>query len=284
MAFTPFIRFGYRLAAMAVFLSLCQACSPLSPGDLDGRASAASMHYQEISTGSFVLATYARIRDTNQPVTIYVEGDSRGWLPSTEPGHDATPDGGLGLRLATLDPSANVVYIAQPCQFDSSLPVCAEFAKADTRYAEQIMAAMNRAIDHFVVVFPHPHINLVGYSGGGAVAAVLAARRHDVATLRTIAGNLDPEGNGRYHAADPQEDFVDPIDYASRLYALPQEHLVGDKDDVVPPFLTENFIKAIGTSYCVRVIHIPEATHKTGWEQAWKTHVTDIPACDLLSH
>jgi pimeloyl-ACP methyl ester carboxylesterase len=270
------------LLTVFVFAAL-QGCAAGPLDDADARAAAAHMQRHDITAGGFRITTYSRIRDTNKPVTIYIEGDTRGWQPAADPGVSDMPDDTMGLRLAALDPSTNVVFIAHPCQFGIEDPICFDGTWDNAHLADQVYTSINRAVDHIAVVFLHPHLNLVGYSGGGGIAAVLAARRHDVVSLRTIAGNLDPEGNGRAHAADPQDDFVDPMPLAHRLALIPQEHFVGDGDVIVPPFLTENFIKAIGVSYCVKVTHVPAATHLTGWEDYWENHAAKIPVCGTLT-
>ncbi len=228
------------------------------------------------------MTVFSRIEDANQPVTAYIEGDVRGWVPTADPGVDASPDDYLGLRLATLDPAENVVVISRPCQFEIDDAACRSETWKNGRLAAQIYTAVNRALDYTVSVVPRARLNLVGYSGGGAIAALLAARRHDVISLRTIAGNLDPNGNGRTHGSVPQNDFIDPMEIAPRLALLPQEHFVGGKDLLIPPFLTENFVKAIGLSYCVKVTPIEEASHKTGWEEAWNEHAERMPVCGAL--
>jgi hypothetical protein len=269
--------------ALALCLAASQGCSAGSGGGVKTSDAEGVLNRQEITAGSFRLTTFSRILDTNQPITVYVEGDVRGFAPSENPGVDATQDENLGLRLAALDPSDNVVVISHPCQFNISDSVCFDKTWKNGRLAAQVYASTNRALDYVLAVVPHPYLNLVGYSGGGAVAAILAAWRHDVISLRTIAGNLDPVvGNGRAHASVPQDDFIDPMEIAPRLALLPQEHFVGDKDVLVPPFLTENFVKAIGLSYCVRITHIAEATHKTGWEEMWKRNAARMPICGAL--
>ena len=283
MSLNPFCRFTRRFLTAAFFLAALQGCADIHSRDADDIAAAGALQSEDITTGPFTLTTYSRIRDINLPITVYIEGDIQGFWPQTDPGTDPMPDDWLGLRLAAEDPSPNVAYIARPCQFMADNPECSTEAWSHGKYAEQIVTAMNRAVDHFAVPFTHPRVNLVGYSGGGAIAAIIATRRKDVVSLRTIAGNMDPAAASRYHAADADDDFVDPMLIAYRLKLLPQEHYVGERDTTVPPFITANFIKAIGPSYCVRLTYIPMATHKTGWEQAWKTRAANIPTCNLLS-
>jgi hypothetical protein len=277
-----------KFVAAALLLIALQGCAgfdvPLGGNSADSIASGASLKREDVAVGPFTLTTYSRITDINAPITIYIEGDIQGWWPPTDPGVNPMPDDGLGLRLATIDPSPNVAYIARPCQFTSTNdPACNTEAWSHGRYAEQIVESMNRAVDHFAVPFTQPHLNLVGYSGGAAVAAIIASRRKDIQSLRTIAGNLDPNGVIRYHAADANQDFVDPMPIAKRLRLLPQIHYVGENDTTVPPFLAANFVAATGRSFCVKLIPVPGATHTTGWEQMWRDQAAVIPLCNVLS-
>ena len=94
---------------------------------------------------------------------------------------------------AVAGPAPNVAYLARPCQFmpmDRN-PQCAVPYWTGKRYTPEVIASMNDAVDRLVARVPGQPVNLIGYSGGGAVAVLIAARRHDVATLRTVAGNLD---------------------------------------------------------------------------------------------
>ncbi|MDD4616692.1 MAG: alpha/beta hydrolase [Alphaproteobacteria bacterium] len=263
----------------AVSLAVLSGCASDSTVDPSLDAKGAPLRQQEITAGNFRLAIFSRIVDTNQPVTVYVDGGMRDFAPSGPSGADATPDGIMTLRLAEADPSDNVVYIAHPCQFNAQDAFCAEKPLPNARYAELYYTAMNRALNFALAKVQHTHLNLVGYSGGGAIAAIMAARRQDVESLRTIAGNLDPNGNGRLHGSAPKDDFIDPIKIAPKLALLPQEHYVSADDTFVPAELTDNFVKAIGLSYCVKVTSVPDATHKTGWEEMWKAKADQIPAC-----
>lgn len=52
---------------------------------------------------------------------IMIEGDGRAWLNMREPSLDPTPVDAVGWRLAQNIARANVLYLARPCQFLSSL-------------------------------------------------------------------------------------------------------------------------------------------------------------------
>jgi pimeloyl-ACP methyl ester carboxylesterase len=68
---------------------------------------------------------------------------------------------------------------------------------------------------------------LIGFSGGGALAALLAERRNDVAGLVTVAANLDLDQWVRAKNLTPLRESLDPAVDAVRLAKLPQVHFVG---------------------------------------------------------
>lgn len=148
----------------------------------------------------------------------------------------------LSLRLAVLDPSPNVIYLARPCQFVGSDPACGVAYWTSWRYAEEVVSSMGEALDQAIAGLPGHGVHLVGYSGGGTIAALLAERRADVMSLRTIAGNLDVSTVNRHNRVSATPNSLNPIDNAASLTALPQIHWIGEDDNVVPPVVAQRFV------------------------------------------
>ena len=220
---------------------------------------------QTVETQNYSLAAWVRLSDPARPVTIYIEGDGAAYDGDGNPSLDPTPRKALALSLATYDPAVNVMYLARPCQYvkDSRC----RFADWTTRrFDEPAVSAMNEAIDRLIP--QDGKINLVGYSGGGAIAALLAERRADVLSLRTITGNLDPAGVNHLHHATENLSALNPMTDASKLSHLPQLHFVGDHDDAVPVSFADRFVQAEGEKSCASVVHV-NAAHEEGWEDAW---------------
>lgn len=233
----------------------------------------------EAQSGAFRLAYFARLSRRGAPVVIYIEGDGFAWRTRSMPAGDPTPQDPIGLRLAAVDPSPNVVYLARPCQFVRNDGACRPAFWTDLRFSEAVIASMDHAIG--IVVGPHAApLHLVGYSGGGAVAALVAARRRDVASLRTIAGNLDPVALNDFHRVSPMRASLDPILAAPALAGLPQKHFVGGRDAVVPAFVAGNFARALGDTRCVRVLVAAGIDHGEGWVSFWRAEAEKLPACD----
>lgn len=261
----------WRPLILAVVLS---KCATLQPGyHAEQIARNAGLQKSAIRAGGFVLTAYSRLGDLDQPVNIYIEGDGRAWLSRYQLSADPTPREATGLALASLDPAKNVVYLARPCQFnDFNLTPCDSAYWSNKRFSEEVIAAMNLAVSTFMRKAHDRKINLIGYSGGAAVAALLAARRHDVISLRTVAGNLDHNFVNQYHAVDALPESLNAIDFTEKIKKLPQLHFVGKDDRVIPEQVALRFIARLqlqtGPAPCAGLIMV-EAGHEAHWAQQW---------------
>lgn len=247
-------------------------------------ADKAGMKLQEINTGSFILTTYAKITDKTQPINIYIEGDGFAWATSARLSTNPTPKDAFTLNLASADPAANVVYIARPCQYTSFAKdkMCAQKYWSGSRFSEVVVDSVNKAISSYSMQFTKPKINLIGYSGGAAVAVLVAARRSDIATLRTVAGNLDHAAINKFHHVDNLDDSLNPIDVAEKLASLPQYHFAGAEDQIVPLEVTKAFAKKSETGQeCVRVSSVNGATHYSGWVEHWQELLAEPVVCKV---
>jgi predicted esterase len=194
-----------------------------------------------VKTSSFLLTTYSKFQDSKQTLHIYIEGDGYAWVNKSQLSQNPTPTEPMLLTLASLDPHPNVLYIARPCQYTSLALDTRCDAKhwSKARFAEEVIASMNEAIS--VKNTSHNKLELIGYSGGGAIAVLIAARRNDVKSIRTIAGNLDHIAFNRYHKVSQLENSLNPLTVAHLVAVIPQVHFVGEKDKIVPLFIADNF-------------------------------------------
>lgn len=246
----------------------------------DSLARPAGMSRMLMKTDPFTLTAFVRITDRSRPVTIYVEGDGLAWLSRTEVSRDPTPRDALGLALAAADPSANVVYLARPCQFTNRdrNPTCAPAYWTAKRFAPEVIAAMNQAVDQVAAQVPGQQVNLVGYSGGGAVAVLVAARRQDVASIRTVAGNLDHVQVNRVNGVSPLAGSLNAIDVAAQVAKIPQIHFSGSLDRTVPPAIANRFVQATGGT-CAQALTLQGADHENGWPARWRELLAMAPGC-----
>lgn len=225
-----------------------------------------------IPTKDFTLTAYRRLAKPGDDLTVYIEGDGAAWLSRTRLSDDPTPKTPMVLKLADMDGAANVAYLARPGQYTGHRPpLCSCLYWSDKRFSREVVDGVNEAIDRLLAEARSERINLIGYSGGAAIAVLIAARRSDVLTLRTVAGNLDTEAVNRHHGVSPLDGSYNPIDAAEKLRYLPQRHFAGSKDTVVPFSIVQSFLKRLGDQDRCRITIVEGATHSEGWCEKWKS-------------
>ncbi|WP_051195551.1 hypothetical protein [Siccibacter turicensis] len=250
----------------------------------DARRSAEQLAQQAGFTRSDITGsagTLASWRHITPPVTmlrVYIEGDGFAWASRTRPSDDPTPHNPVGLKLALADPTRNVLYLARPCQLvGPPLPAgCQKSAWTDKRFSPELINAINHSLDQAIRPWPDVTLELVGYSGGAAIAAQLAARRSDVVSLRSVAGNLDVAYVNQLHKVTPMPDAAGALEVAPQLSHLPQVHYSGEADNTVPPEVAARFQRASG-SRCVITVRVPEMTHGSDWAARWPALLQDNP-------
>lgn len=265
---------------LPVLLGLLAGCAGDPRLHADGMAQPAGLQREQSQAGMFLLTSYVRITQPDQPLTIYIEGDGLAWRNRYEPSMDPTPHDALGLSLAVADRSANVAYLARPCQFTpmAGNPACAVPYWTGKRFAPEVVASMDAAVTQLAARVPGQKIHLVGYSGGGAVAVLIAARRSDVASLRTVAGNLDHDAVNRWHKVTSMPDSLNPIDVATKVARIPQIHFSGSNDKIVPTVITRSFVTATGPA-CARVQVVDGLGHESNWGAQWPQLLAQQPVC-----
>ncbi len=201
-------------------------------------------------------------------------------MTRTQPSSNPTPRNPLALRLAAIDKGENVVYIARPCQYIELKheKLCHVPYWTHKRFAKEVILAVDEAIDTMVSKAKAKNIHLVGYSGGGAVVAMVAAKRRDVASIRTVAGYMDHVALNRKANVSPLIGSLDPLKAAPRLKTIPQVHYIGRKDKRVPGWVLKNFRKAMGGGNCITLRRV-NASHEEGWEDVWAKVWSKMPSC-----
>lgn len=208
--------------------------------------------------------------DTGDVLTVFVEGDGRSWRTRSMPSNDPTPARPVALQLALAGlGKGRVAYLARPCQFDArERSGCEETLWTHRRYSQYNLDALTRALDE--LKRDEEQLMLIGYSGGGVMAALLGATRDDVLGFVTIAANLDTSAWTRLHKVTALAGSLEPLDYADRLAALPQVHLVGGRDEIVPAHLMSAYLNRAGVEESGRVIVEPGFDHHCCWVDDWQ--------------
>jgi pimeloyl-ACP methyl ester carboxylesterase len=269
------MRRGWFVILLALSLAACG-----DPREAANRmAGQAGFTATNIQTTPFRLRAYRRAARA-ETLRIYIEGDGHAWRTIDTPSDDPTPWAPIALDLATRDPDQAVAYLARPCQYVRDDPACDVSDWTGSRYSEAVVGSMNQALDSLKRDAGAQRLDLVGFSGGGAIAALIAMRRADVVSLRTVAANLDTAAWTEAHGISPLTGSLNPADTAKLLANLPQVHFVGAEDSNVGLSVTRAFVQRIGPSRCVRVQVEPGLEHTGDWAARWPALLGVTPVCE----
>lgn len=260
-----FIKAALLVAAFC--LSGCVAVDlPEEPARITAQAEKQGFLAMDIRGDIFRPAAFVRgATSAGDTMVVYIEGDGAPWITPYHPPRDPTPQKPMSLALAALDSAQKVVYLGRPCQYlnAQALQSCDSSFWTERRFAPEVISAYDEAVNDLKSSLGVSHIRLVGYSGGGVIAVLLAARRHDVESLITIAAPLAVSEWVAWHGASPLTGSLDPAELAVQL--PPAVHFVGQKDKIVPVSVVEKFINRNGG----RMLAMRDYDHDCCWARDW---------------
>ncbi|MDR1043510.1 MAG: alpha/beta hydrolase [Candidatus Adiutrix sp.] len=200
-------------------------------------------------------------------LAVYLEGDGRGVVRGRVT-QDPTPSRAMGFELARLDPAPAVLYLARVGQFQPAQTGRKYQAYwSNKRLSEESVNAASRALDEAKAAVGARRLHLVGYSGGGGLAVLLAERRRDVASLTTVAGLLDTYWWVREKNFQPLEGSLNPADQVDLITGLPQVHFCGAEDAIIPSAMSAHF-QALAPFHNFQRVEI-DTNHWKAWPELW---------------
>lgn len=252
----------------------------------EGIANSSSMAGSLLRTEPFHLYSYQAISPENKSgkaftsakqyrARIFIEGDGLTWLTKSQISPDPTPIDPMGLKMASRDCSVNRIYLARPCHYVGieKQPLCTPLFWVSELYNDDVVRSYMQALDNLKERYKFEEFELVGYSGGAVIATRLAAMRDDVILLFTVAGNLDTEGFVEHHGVTPYDQHVNPTTIARQIN-IPQIHFTGANDDVIPGFLSKNFVRNLRDKDKARIIEVEGMEHNGNWPSVWSSRVS----------
>lgn len=254
-----------RKLICSIFLTLISsalgACSSPTENFLSF-AESTNLNHSNLSAKGFELKTFSN-RIQGDDLVVYLDGDGTPWFKGVRPALDPTPRNPLTLQLMQQD-TRPAVYIGRPCYFElGPMALCNNLLWTQARYAETIVAAMNSALEQIIQQRQAKHVQLIGFSGGGALAVLIASRRNDISSVITVAGNLDTVLWVKQHNYLPLIDSLNPALTSS--LNIPSLHLTGTEDLAVPSAITRSYLKNHSGYYWP----FPNFDHHCCWLEAW---------------
>ncbi len=266
----------FLLAAVLAAVGLAGCDTPLLVAEPRAAADALAAEHgfrrADYDAGRFHLRGYERFAKPGaRLLAVYIESDGRAWLDRWTLSGDPTPPQPDILKLATEDPSPNRLYLARPCQYlaPAALRGCSPAYWADARFAPEVIDGYQAAIDAAKRRAGATQVALFGYSGGGAVAALVAAGRRDVALLVPISAPLDTARWTRDAGISPLARSLNPADAAPRLQSVRQVVFVGTDDEVVPPAVARSYLARMSDRRQVTLVPVKGFDHNCCWVDRW---------------
>ena len=265
-----------RLALVSLLLTLA-ACTGSRQALWPDLTEGAGWRRDIVPAGQFDLAAAFSPIPAGEVLTVYLEGDGLAYLRPRQPALDPTPDDPIALRLALADPKSSA-WLGRPCQY--TLPDhgrgCDKSYWTDARYGPAVVEGMNAALDAVKVRTGARRLILAGYSGGGALAVLLAARRSDVAAVVTIVADLDLDYWTSRDGLSPLRGSLDPADDAAVLGTLPQLHFTGGRDVTTGTDIVRSYLRRLPAGAPARLIEIADFDHSCCWVKDWPNLVGEL--------
>jgi hypothetical protein len=234
-------------------------------------ATAHGWHIERMPAGPAPLAAFLPDRPArSDSLAIYIEGDGLAWIGAGTVSSDPTPLNPVALHLALAQPVGAAAYLGRPCQ-DLDGSTCDRSLWTERRFDPEVIGSANRSVGLLKERFGASRLTLVGYSGGAAVALLVAARRSDVDNVVTVAGNLDHKAWTSLHRIDPLRGSWNPADSTAGLRHVRQWHYAGQDDTVIPPSLVRGYASRFDGPGKPVVRVLPGFDHQCCWVQAWPT-------------
>jgi hypothetical protein len=219
---------------------------------------------------------FAAVRGPPGLLVLFIDGDGSPWVGGgRRVAADPTPHVPLALELAVSTP-ASVLYLGRPCYLEARRPPeCSEPLWTSERYSSGIVASMSAAAATYIAEHHFEEVLIVGYSGGGTLAALMARNLPRVRGLVAIAGNLDPDTWTQLHGYLPLQGSLNPSLEPPLPADLKQWYFVGERDSNVPAAATTRYFARIPQD---RVRSYPRFDHKCCWVEAWPSIFAAIAA------
>jgi predicted alpha/beta hydrolase family esterase len=255
-----------RALGFVFVLMLSIGCSSNSER-IDAIARAASLERAIIEVDGFRSMIYMkRGVQSGGTLVVFLEGDGRPWRDGIEPSIDPTTGNPLALELLTRTPRA-AVYVSRPCYQGVMSKRCSPALWTSARYSEQIVRAMSETIREAMRRASATQTILIGHSGGGALAVLIAERLEGIAAVVTIAANLDIDAWTEHHGYVPLTESLNPA-RSTLPHPWREIHIAGGRDTIVPTITTVAYFERYPRA--TRWV-LEEHTHVCCWRDAWPT-------------
>lgn len=211
--------------------------------------------------------------DQAEILHVYLDGDGSPWRNQYSVASDPTARNPLMLALMQQDSHA-AILLGRPCYYGLQDDIgCNESLWTEKRYAAEIVASIQAALQYWLTQHTATKIVLIGYSGGGTLAALMAQTFRPLQAVVTFAANLDVDAWSLHHEYPVLSESLNPMRQPILAAEIQQLHFAGAMDNNVPSFIIQNYANKQNNA---QFISYPQVDHVCCWLDKWAEILTKI--------
>jgi pimeloyl-ACP methyl ester carboxylesterase len=268
---TYFIKNKARMLKIVIFMLICvvfAACSSPSQKFLE-TAKSYNISPWQINGSPFFHRLYLNqnsINDTQKKVLhVYIDGDGTPWEQNRWVAGDPTSRNTVILQMMNKD-NMPAILLGRPCYHGVKDSSCLSKYWTSHRYSKIVVKSMAKALNSWLQQNPYKKLVLIGFSGGGTLAVLIAPYLQKVAGVVTVAANLDVARWSKFHNYLPLDDSLNPINMPPLSQKIKQIHFAGLQDKNVSVEIIKSFFDKQSNAI---FIPIAEFNHYCCWVDAW---------------
>jgi hypothetical protein len=227
------------------------------------------------TTSTFDIYAYQKTFTCKYEMSVYIEGDGLSWITSSRISKNPTPFNPMALKLMVQDNSTCKIYLARPCQYVQN-KLCDESYWTNARFSPKVIQTYEQILDTLAEKSEIKQFKLYGFSGGGTVATLLAAKRKDIQQLVTIAGNLDIDFWTKKNYLTPLTGSLNPANFSQELSSIKQLHLIGTEDNVIDKSVFNSYKRHFKNTQNIHSLSFSGYSHSCCWDKKWREILQDI--------
>lgn len=248
---------------------LSTACALTPEARLERTAAESGFLSGDVQAGPFSLRYFYRQTErSTATLNVYLEGDGTPWLTPTRVAANPSPREPLALDLMAQD-AGHAIYLSRPCYLGrQGQPPCRPWLWTHGRYSETVVRAMATALEQLIRQrAPEARVRLIGHSGGGVLAVLLAERLAPVVEVVTIGANLDIDAWADGQGYSRLDGSLNPAKRPGLPARIRQVHLFGARDTQVP---AAAMIDALRNRTRATFILFDGFDHRCCWAEHWR--------------
>ncbi len=256
-----------------VLFLILPGCAINPSSQFEDRIIDAGLTKANVKSELFDIVIYKKAKRQSTTLHVYIGGDGSPWIRKRYKAKDPTSISPVILDLIEVD-SNNAIILGRPCyhQYGKGRNCDAKWWTSH-RYSIEIVDSMVYALKQYLADKNIHNVVLIGFSGGGTLAMLMAEKIKQATQVITINGNLDIDNWTRQNGYTPLFGSLNPVEREPLPEKIKQLHLIGGKDKNIAKTAIIKHYQGLRN---VEVKVYPNHTHQCCWSDIWPNTLTLI--------